>query len=306
MRHLDLFSGIGGFALATEMVWDNVEHEFVEHDPFCQAVLKKHWPAAPIHGDIREFVADSKSRVELELAVERKPHQEVFGSLTTDLLTGGFPCQPFSAAGRRKGTADDRYLWPIMLECVALYRPRWVIAENVAGLASWNDGLVLETVCVDLEKEGYEVCPFVIPACAEGAPHRRDRVWIVAHQVGDQLRQQSGRSSGKSRQGTAIGRESHSDAANAPSTRRRQGRAQRGGIPQRERAVGKEERRGFADARGDERWSENWTQVAARLCRVDDGIPRRLDRNPRLKSLGNAIVPQVAAEIMRAIQAADV
>ena len=97
------------------------------------------------------------------------------------IVTGGFPCQPFSHAGRRQGTADDRYRWPEMFAVIKNVRPDWVIAENVRGLASWNDGMVLETVCTDLESEGYEVGPYIIPACSVDAPHRRERVWIVAH-----------------------------------------------------------------------------------------------------------------------------
>ena len=301
MRHLDLFSGIGGFALAAEMVWPKINHTFVEYDPFCQAVLKKHWPEATIHADIRDFVADStkqrsqRQRVSIQ-PQKRRPTSEDVDADRPHILTGGFPCQPFSHAGRRKGTADDRYLWPAMLESIALFNPRWVIAENVAGLASWSNGLVLETVCADLEKEGYEVCPFVIPACAAGAPHKRDRIWIIAHRNGRGLRQQPEPEQGSP--GTAFTRNDSQDAPDAGlirSTKR-----WTAGV-QSEREESKR-----ANSRGGRgTWTDNWPQVATRLCRVDDGIPRRMDRNPRLKALGNAIVPQVAAEIMRAIRIAD-
>ena len=207
MWHIDLFSGIGGFALAAEMVWDNVRHTFVEYDPFCQEVLKKHWPEADLHGDIRKFVADAKKgrREGRQVSIRKRRSLEASGdSERPYIITGGFPCQPFSAAGLRKGTADDRYLWPVMLECITLYRPRWVIAENVAGLATWNEGLVLETVCTDLEKEGYEVQPFVIPATAVGAPHRRDRVWIVAHAEFDGWGQGAGTHSIHMQNGRAV------------------------------------------------------------------------------------------------------
>lgn len=184
MTHLDLFSGIGGFSLAVDTIFHEQknQHIFVEWDPFCQAVLKKHWPEAEYHSDIRAFVADSRSEKPHRLS--SKQGEEVAKTRDCYILTGGFPCQPFSHAGRRKGTDDDRYLWPPMLEAITIFRPEWVIAENVAGLASWNEGLVLETVCADLEREGYEVQPFIIPAVAVGAPHRRDRVWIVAHSDG--------------------------------------------------------------------------------------------------------------------------
>jgi len=190
INHLDLFSGIGGFALAADRVFGNVTHKFVEYDQFCQAVIRKHWPNAEIHGDIYEFVADARhkdAQGHEPVATEPRKNERVESRSQNRpfILTGGFPCQPFSQAGRRQGTADDRYLWPPMFECVRLFRPEWVIAENVAGILTWNDGMVFETVCADLEAEGYEVQAFVIPACAVGAPHRRDRVWFVANRTHD-------------------------------------------------------------------------------------------------------------------------
>jgi len=157
---LDLFSGIGGFSLAATVVWDNKLEivSFVENDVFCQKVLNKHWPNVPIHDDIKTFKGDCYFE-------------------TIDLLTGGFPCQPFSIAGKRGGREDDRYLWPEMLRVISEVRPTWVLAENVAGIVN----LALDQVCSDLEGEGYEVQSFIIPACAVNAPHRRDRVWIVGY-----------------------------------------------------------------------------------------------------------------------------
>lgn len=161
MTHASLFSGIGGFDLAAEWAgWTNAFN--CEIDPFCRRVLKYHFPDAEQYGDITK--ADfSKWRDRI------------------DVLTGGFPCQPFSLAGKRKGTEDARYLWPSMLGVIRAVRPRWVVGENVYGLVNWSDGLVLDTVCSDLEAAGYEVGTYVIPACGVGAPHRRDRIWIVAH-----------------------------------------------------------------------------------------------------------------------------
>lgn len=164
MRHLDLFSGIGGFALAAESVWPDVEHIFCDIEPFAQAVLRKHWPEAKIYDDIKKL--------------------EGGGLGTIDIVTGGFPCQPFSAAGQRRGKEDDRHLWPEMLRVIREAAPRWVIGENVGGLLTWNGGMVLDEVYADLEREGYSVWAFVIPAAAVGAPHRRDRVWIIAHADG--------------------------------------------------------------------------------------------------------------------------
>ena len=176
MKHIDLFSGIGGFALAADTVFENVNHTFVEIDPFCQAILKKHWPESEIHYDIRQFITDTASS-----RLEGSNWSPVDGCTQVDILTGGFPCQPFSQAGKRKGTSDDRYLWPEMFRVIQLYQPQWVIAENVRGLTTWNEGMVLEQVCTDLESENYEVQPLIIPACGVNAPHRRERVWIIAH-----------------------------------------------------------------------------------------------------------------------------
>lgn len=163
MTHASLFSGIGGFDLAAEWAgWVNAFN--CETDPFCQKVLKYHFPNAKQYGDIK--TADFtlwRGRI--------------------DVLTGGFPCQPFSLAGKRKGTADDRHLWPQMLRAIREVRPRWVVAENVLGIVNWSGGLVFEQVCADLENEGYEVESFVLPAAGVGAVHRRYRVWFVAHRA---------------------------------------------------------------------------------------------------------------------------
>lgn len=163
MTHGSSFSGIGGFDLAAEWVgWQNLFN--CEIDPFCQTVLKHHFPDAEQFTDIRTAdFARYKGRI--------------------DVFTGGFPCQPFSTAGKQKGTEDDRYLWPEMLGVIRVVRPRWVVGENVYGIVSWSDGLVFEHVCADLEAEGYEVQPYVLPACGVGAPHQRYRTWFVAHRA---------------------------------------------------------------------------------------------------------------------------
>ena len=279
MKHLDLFSGIGGFALAVDTVWPGSEHTFVENDLFCQAILTKHWPNSQIHGDIRTFITDtehngqlrakktgtdsgtqSKSSTRKKLSITKSSGGGLLRQKESrwDILTGGFPCQPFSQAGRRKGTEDNRYLWPEMFRVIQLTKPTWVIAENVRGLVTWNDGLVLEQVCADLESEGYEVQPIIIPAVAVNALHRRDRIWII------------GNSKITGRKSCSFGqRKTQYGGAGSWSTE----------------------------------WERNWIEVATELCRVDDGIPKRLDRTPRLKALGNAIVPQVAIEIMKSIQA---
>jgi DNA (cytosine-5)-methyltransferase 1 len=198
MEHLDLFSGIGGSSYALDNVFgkDTFNHTFCEIDPFCQAVLKKHWPHAQIHGDIRTFTSDAASKRcrETREHSKRSPQRPTRES-GIFILTGGFPCQPFSQAGRRKGTADDRYLWPEMFRVIREFRPRWIVGENVGGFVTWNEGMVLEQVCADLEAEGYEVRPFIIPAVAVNAPHRRDRVWIVANRRSARRRENTGSAS---------------------------------------------------------------------------------------------------------------
>lgn len=161
MTHGSLFSGIGGFDLAAQ--WAGWENVFAcEIDPFCQKVLKYHFPKSTLYENIRTT----------DFTIWR-------GRI--DVLSGGFPCQPFSTAGKRKGTEDDRYLWPEMLRAIREISPRWVVGENVLGIVNWNGGMVFELVCADLEAEGYEVQPYVLPACGVGAPHQRQRTWFVAH-----------------------------------------------------------------------------------------------------------------------------
>jgi len=160
-RHGSLFSGIGGFDLAAEwMGWENVFH--CECNSFGQKVLKHYWPQAESFNDI--------TKTDFTKYANR-----------IDVLTGGFPCQPYSMAGKRKGKEDDRHLWPEMLRAIREIQPGWVVGENVFGLINWSGGLVFHEVQADLEAAGYEVWPYVLPACAKNAPHRRDRVWFVAH-----------------------------------------------------------------------------------------------------------------------------
>ena len=186
MRHLDLFSGIGGFALAVKEIWPDAEHVFCDNDAYCRELLKLRFPKSKIYGDIKEIKtiadADWNGLQKSGQKQQTTRHRQFF---KVDLVTGGFPCQPFSQAGKRRGTDDDRYLWPEMLRVIRLAGPRWVIAENVRGLLTMQNGLVFEQVCADLENSGYEVRPFIIPAVAVNAPHRRDRIWFIAHALGD-------------------------------------------------------------------------------------------------------------------------
>jgi DNA (cytosine-5)-methyltransferase 1 len=159
------------------MGWENIFH--CEYDPFCQKVLNHHFPNSKLYEDIKTFDAS-----------------DYFGRI--DILSGGFPCQPFSNAGLRKGTEDDRHLWPQMLRIIREVSPRYVVGENVRGLLNWSGGLVFEQVCADLENEGYEVTPYLLPAAGKNAPHRRDRIWFVAYRnepsTGTDVRGMSGSS----------------------------------------------------------------------------------------------------------------
>lgn len=376
MKHLDLFSGIGGFALAVDAVWDNVEHTFCEIDPYCQQLLKLRFKGAKIYGDIRELRLDTNTNsdrctVGQEEVNTTERGEQTFGDsekcdgLTADtygsgggtstsgtnkdgsqidkgqneqpqsklslpgcfILTGGFPCQPFSQAGKRKGTDDNRYLWPEMLRVIREFQPTWVIAENVRGLLTINEGMVFEQVCLDMEGEGYEVQPFIIPAVAVNAPHRRDRVWFVANCKGADSPKQAGevdpRGSVVSRRETEIRFKSGRCDADAISEAIRNSKAE--GCGQRNGQEARVSQRGMVECGQEgpeirvdsgaigERydWSANWLEVATELCGVDDGLPAELDglklsksrhRVERLKALGNAIVPQVAIEIMKAIK----
>ena len=163
MTHGSLFSGIGGFDLAAEwMGWENIFH--CEIGEFPRKILKHHFPNSICYEDIKK-TDFTKHRGEI------------------DIISGGFPCQPYSNAGKRRGKEDDRHLWPEMLRVIREVQPRFVVGENVAGLLSWNNGMVFHEIITDLENEGYETQAFLIPACATNAPHRRDRIWFVAHSI---------------------------------------------------------------------------------------------------------------------------
>ena len=160
LKLLDLFSGIGGFSLGLESTGFFETIAFVEKDKFCQKVLKKNFNNIPIEEDIRNVKGDRYA---------------------ADVITGGFPCQPFSIAGKRKGTDDDRYLWDETIRVIRECKPRWFIGENVEGIINIQEGMVLRQVQSDLEEEGFEVQCIVIPASGIGAWHQRKRVWIMAH-----------------------------------------------------------------------------------------------------------------------------
>lgn len=161
MRHGSLFSGIGGFDLAAQwMGWENIFH--CEKEKFCQKVLRYWFPDSILYENI----------ITTDFTIHRG---------TIDILTGGFPCQPYSQAGKRKGKEDERHLWPQMCRAIREIKPRWVVGENVYGLVNWSGGLVFEEVQADLENEGYEVQAYILPASAKNAPHQRLRCWFIAY-----------------------------------------------------------------------------------------------------------------------------
>jgi len=285
LNHGSLFSGIGGFDLASQwMGWNNVFH--CEWNGFCQRILNHYWPQAESFGDI---TAADFTRFAGQI----------------DILTGGFPCQPYSMAGKRLGKEDDRHLWPQMLRAIWEISPRWVVGENVFGIVNWSRGLVFDEVQADLEAEGYEVQPYVLPACAVNAPHRRDRVWFVAHRRNIRF---DPRWSKQPLQG--IGECSNSSAGNivrsAPDADINigcEGRMHKARPEQTERHTGSCD----APRNGRGTWDNFPTQSP--VCGRNDGIPAGLDgitvskhRNESIKAYGNAIVPNVVYQIFKAIE----
>ncbi len=404
MNHVDVFTGIGGFAYAAREVWgdDYKNICFCDNNKFCQEVIKKNFgKESLIYSDIREITREVLCRdyyqrlnvggkvringkkngyrstttittgIEIaNVAGNMKSEKDIRGTLEdeknkkqiiadtgiqeqrrisdvkreentairksrVDLLTGGFPCQPFSGAGKRRGKADDRYLWPEMLRVIKETGPRWFIGENVAGLIGMAqrqgdiemegqtdnendideggnaDGIICEIID-QIEEIGYTVQAFVIPACAVNAPHRRDRVWIVAH---------TGYGNGQGTQKKRKFKGQISCQKNAIKYKRSNSNDGKGNNPDticnRSQGMRKKQKRKRSNRLHDREkygWNKNWFEVAGEFCRVDDGLPVELDgfkltkaghRVERLKALGNAIVPQVAIEIMRAIKEID-
>ena len=235
--HLDLFSGIGGFALAAQMVGGIKTVAFCEIDPWARRVLAKNFPGTPIHDDVRTLKPNDYGRI--------------------DLITGGYPCQPFSLAGKRQGEDDDRHLWPEVRRITEQARPRWLVCENVIGHVTMG----LDQVLDDLAGIGYSAAPpVVLPACAVGNWHRRDRVWIIANDSSQHLQE--------------------SQMVDAETLLSESGR------------IADEARLRVAE----------WEADQPSMVGVAHGVSHWVDR---ARGTGNAIVPQVAAEILRCMMRVD-
>lgn len=346
-----MFAGIGGFSLAASwMGWETVA--YVEWDKWCQKILAKNFPNTLRFGDIVEFnkmlqngeiIAvtksgrhlygeDEKQSTETRIDAQRQSYggntHERINLGHIDIITGGFPCQPFSHAGKRKGTNDSRYLWPEMLTTIRILKPSFVVGENVAGLISMENGKTLDGILSDLANEGYQTEQFIIPACGVGAWHRRDRIWIIAHSINSTNRTIGGqgsetegiselnRSSGLSGEFSRTGSEI---PANSRHFRPEISKEQATGIIECGKDVpdSKEQRiqrvRRIREQGAEEnveqrlslcssdrnRANSDWWTTEPSVGRVANGIPNRVDR---LKGLGNAIVPQVVFEIFKAIE----
>ena len=296
LKVLDLFSGIGGFSLGLHStgIFDTIK--FVEFDEFCQKVLKKNYPNVPIEGDIKNV----KGR-----------------EFEADIIVGGFPCQPFSVAGKQKGRDDNRYLWPEMFRLIKEIKPEFVIGENVQGLVNLQNGMVLRQVQDDLEGEGFEVQCFLIPASGIGAWHQRFRVWIVGHSkhnglLATEKRSRNQEVNGRTQEGQnetielerTSGSRNNEDVSNTIgqlsdgcSSTTRDSEAELIRLECNEgwhwNQVRSEVERCSEQSKSTDR---TWWQIESDLCGVPNGISRELDKDRanRIKSLGNAIVPQMA------------
>jgi DNA (cytosine-5)-methyltransferase 1 len=247
LTHFSLFTGIGGIDLAAE--WAGFETVGqCEWADYPTKVLEKHWPNVPKWRDIRSVTAES--------------FYERTGLRTVDLISGGFPCQPFSTAGNRKGENDDRYLWPEMLRVISEFKPTWVIGENVAGIIS----IALDQVLSDLENINYSTQAFVIPACSRNAFHKRNRVFIVAN-INSELRETYDNE-------TKVGNKQI-------------------------KAVPEEWGKFFIESSGNNTFAFR-KEDEPKLCGDDDGVRNRLDED-RLKCLGNTVNPYQVYPILQAI-----
>ena len=318
LKVLDLFSGIGGFSLGLESLGQFETIAFCEKDKFCQKVLQKNFPNITIEGEIRDVKGEKYK---------------------ADVVCGGFPCQPFSVAGKRKGTDDDRYLWDETIRVVRECKPKWFIGENVEGIINIQEGMVLRQVQTDLEKEGFEVQCLIIPASGIGAWHQRKRVWIIGCNVSNSNDRFSiGKNEKVQTRGNTTTNGSENVSYSDSEMRRRRGTEFKSGTNEvwrfhiekekqseqnfRSKTIGcddifrkdvsnsnelrtqvqtKRKHTGIEMSRGTSQ--KTWWQTQSKLCRVPNGVSYELDKDRanRVKTLGNSIVPQIAREIGLAI-----
>ena len=299
LKHVDLCSGIGGFALGFS--WAELSYPvlFCDIEPWSRKILAKHWPDVKIAKDVKELANDPDGLIP-----------------DCDILSCGYPCQPFSVAGKQRGEEDDRHIWPEIFTIIQAKRPTWIVCENVYGHISMG----LDTVLSDLETEGYSCQPFIVPACAVNAPHRRDRLWIVAHTnshgkpngsineekrsrqlVGDTENDRCNRGSASARREGAQNKQVEQFSVRGKLSRssenvaytdnkRSQGRLSGGKDEERQSEHGHTRCSSAAHRQP----TEEWWAAEPSVGRVANGIPKRVDR---LKGLGNAIVPQIAMQI---------
>ena len=354
-RHIDLFSGaISGFSFAASQVWPNCEHvALCEIDPWRRKQLNRLWPGVRLIEDIRDI--DSIVNVCLPFGHRtgnsrvtehhhdgtdtRKPKELRQGG--KQIVMQGYPCSqrrlpasngPLSCAGKRKGEADSRWLWPETINAIEILRPANVILENPTGLISFNNGMAYEGICLELENQGYEVQTYIIPASAVGAWHRRDRVWIIAHVESEHVRRCDGTKGGGQipEPGVGVGAKVVTDANQVHGDIPGHGaseicgeRRQEAGIcgrpaadpdqsgPQIREVLERNLRTQFQAPIRDS-WTDHWISAIRALCSVVHvgGRPRKgggieADRTRWIAALGDSIVPQVPMQIMQAIKQAE-
>ena len=298
-RGLSLFSGIGGLDLAFEWAGGKVS-AMCEIEPFCRKVLRKHWPNVPLFEDVRELKGSDVGAV--------------------DIIYGGFPCQPFSVAGNKKGKDDSRYMWPEFSRLVGEIRPRWIVAENVPGILH----IAVDDVCADLERQGYKVGIWDFEAAAVGAKHRRERIFFVAHTDSPRLsgseQPRELRAQTEGRIASEPERPSSSYAPNPDKIRCNMRGFKGQGIHGQKSALNEiDTGREIIANPNSQRCEEQRQSIQIQTThfisgcggrwepepcvdRVAHGLPNRVDR---LKALGNAVVPQQAYPVFRAIMEAD-
>ena len=316
LKILDLFSGLGGFSLGLERTGHFETVAFCDNDKFSKLILNKHWKGKRVYEDVKEITKE-------KLIAE--------GIQFPDIITGGFPCQPFSVAGKQKGTSDDRHLWPEMFRIIKAFKPRFVIGENVRGIINIEDGMVFKQVHSDLEEEGFQTKCFVLPAASVNAPHQRYRTFFIGHNVAntkcnssgepireikdskeedeEQIRQNNSSTRESSRASSVrLSDKGYQNLADSTSI----GLQEHGHIKSEDAIIGSEavSNTDTGHLTQEEevlpRWDaiehESWWEFEPNVGRVAHGISGRVHR---LKALGNSIVPQIVEEIGKAIIEAE-